>query len=677
MKASCRHHLVFIFALLAFSILFVLPVATEVAAASPDTTEVAAASPDTSDNAGQAAALAEDYYDVWFDGTLGMNKLIDYKGRAGLPAYYDGATDVHEQVLASDGKVMLPKNAGATVRYDYVLNGWYDVTNGVYYGKDRLGTEVPVSGNTVFYADWVPASYNLGTSAREKVSGQPDTTDFITTHLFDYNEMFNLRSAESVDAGYAALTSDTHREYWRMKSDGSSLGFAFLNWAYNDAAKYGNIAALEGLDGKNQNKANITQGILNDPIKESLFTHSNGLGRTYVGTGDYLYQYVDDPNDANYGYYYYDSAKNGASYNQAENRFYVYAQPEKVHEQKLNKNAWVNKRPNVETTAFLPFNDNDSGVYNEKDGSINYWFGMESGIDFWLPNDSGTNGNKADTGKDMEFRFSGDDDVWVYVDDTLVLDLGGIHGAHGGTVNFSTGEVATQANGDEWTTTPLPTVSAGNHKLTIYYLERGSSQSNCSIYFNIAPKYSLSVLKKDADDGSLLAGAEFGVYKDAACTVPAELWGNVEETGPSIHELTTAANGEATGYGLVAGNTYYVKELKAPEGYEAAAGTVYSIKLNSDGSVEKADGMQLSVDPSSKKLILTVNNKKKEVPPIPDPTPDPNPTPDSNSTPSKSASGQLPNTGDSFSAQCAAMIAMLSVAFMAAAAYRIRRYKRM
>lgn len=85
MKTSCRHHLVFIFALLAFSILFVLTVATEVAAASPDTTEVAAASPDTSDNAGQAAAPAEGYYDVWFDGTLGMNKLIDYKGRAGCP----------------------------------------------------------------------------------------------------------------------------------------------------------------------------------------------------------------------------------------------------------------------------------------------------------------------------------------------------------------------------------------------------------------------------------------------------------------------------------------------------------------------------------------------------------------------------------------------------------------
>lgn len=336
MKATRRHHLVFIFALLACSILFALPVAAEAAAASPN----------TSDNAGRAtAAPAEDHYDVWFDGTVGMSMLIRNSRHAGLPAWYDGATDVHEQVLASDGKVVLPENAGTTVRYDYVLNGWYDVIHGVYYGRDRLGTEVPVSGNTVFYADWVPASYNLGTSAREKVSGQPDTTDFITTHLFDYNEMFNLRSAKSVNAGYATLTSDKHLEYWRMMSDGSSLGFAFLNWAYNDAADYGNIAALAGLNGSNLNKTNITQGILNDSIKEDLFTHSNGLGRTYVGTGDYLYQYVDDPSDADYGYYYYDSAKNGASYNQAESRFYVYAQPEKVHEQKLNKTLGLIRNP--------------------------------------------------------------------------------------------------------------------------------------------------------------------------------------------------------------------------------------------------------------------------------------------------------------------------------------------
>lgn len=128
-------------------------------------------------------------------------------------------------------------------------------------------------------------------------------------------------------------------------------------------------------------------------------------------------------------------------------------------------------------TAFLPFNDNTAGVYNEKDGTINYWLGMQSTIDFWLPNDPYTGGNKSDKNLSMEFYFSGDDDVWVFVDDTLVLDLGGIHGARTGSINFSTGEVETQIRQlDDGTavyaTTQLPDkIKSGNHKLTIYYLE--------------------------------------------------------------------------------------------------------------------------------------------------------------------------------------------------------------
>ncbi len=639
-----------------------------------------------------------DHYDVWFDGTVGMEQLIAGGSKAGLPCYYAGATDTYEEVAKTDGKVTLPKSAGQPSSYDYVLNGWYDVTNDKYYSKDKLGTEIAISGNAVFYADWVPASYNLGTSSRTKVSNQPDTSDFITTNVFDYNELFNLRSANS---SQTKLSSSTHLESWQL--DRTSLDFSFLNWAYNDAAGYGNIGALGNLDDKNQNKSDITPSILKDSNKETLlgalFGKSSSLGRTYVGTGNYLYQYVDNSSDDNYGYYYYDSSKNGASYNQKDGRFCLYTQPEKVHGQKRSGNSWVDK--GEETTAFLPFNDNDSGVYNEKDGSINYWFGMQSSIDFWLPNNSGTGGNIADTGKEMEFKFSGDDDVWVFVDDQLVLDLGGIHGKRGGTINFSKGTVETEVSKDKWSTADLPTVSAGNHTLTIYYLERGSSQSNCSIYFNIAPKYALTLAKKDAESGNPLAGAEFGVYTDTDCTKPAELWDNVEEKGSSVNEFKTNDDGIATGYGLVAGNTYYVKELKAPDGYECDASKVYSITLNNDGTVIKPDGVDLVVDSSSKKLTLTVSNTKKEVaPPSPDPDPEPAPdpdpdpdtdsdtdsdTPDSDSveTYSKGSSdqdssddaSQLPETSDSaFAFVSLAIVAACAVCVVSSARF-IRRRK--
>ncbi len=566
-----------------------------------------------------------DHYDVWFDGTVGMEKLIAGSSKAGLSYYYSGATDTHVQVSIEDGEVTLPETAGSPEKYDYVLNGWYDVTNKKYYSKDKLGTKISISGSAVFYADWVPANYNLGTSSRAKVSNQPDTSDFITTRVYDYNELFNLRSA---DSSQTSLTSDTHSEHWQLNQ--GSLDFAFLNWAYNDAAGYTNIASLANLDSKNQNKDDITPSILTDLNKDSLlnalFGQSSNLGRTYVGTGDYLYQYVEDSSDEHYGYYYYDSAKNGASYNQKDGRFYLYEQTEMVNKQKRVGNTWVDTGKQV--SAFLPFNDNESGIYNEKDGSINYWFGMQSSIDFWLPNDSGTGGNKADTGKDMEFQFSGDDDVWVFVDDQLVLDLGGIHGARGGSINFSTGEVKTEVSKDNWTTEDLPTVKAGNHTLTIYYLERGSSESNCSIYFNIAPKYALTLAKKDSESGKALEGAKFGVYTDAACSKPAELWDNVEEKGSSVNEFKTSENGSATAYGLVAGNTYYVKELKAPEGYDCDTAKVYTITLNKDGTVEKQDGVDLVADSSSKKLTLTVNNTKKDVTPDPDPDPEPSPDPD-------------------------------------------------
>ena len=77
---------------------------------------------------------------------------------------------------------------------------------------------------------------------------------------------------------------------------------------------------------------------------------------------------------------------------------------------------------------FAPFENIDSSSHD-------YHFGMHVGTEFMMPHDGKVNN------KPMVFEFTGDDDVWVFIDGVLVLDMGGIHLAFNGSINFATGEV--------------------------------------------------------------------------------------------------------------------------------------------------------------------------------------------------------------------------------------------
>lgn len=125
---------------------------------------------------------------------------------------------------------------------------------------------------------------------------------------------------------------------------------------------------------------------------------------------------------------------------------------------------------------------------------------MNLGAEFYMPEDGKVNN------QDMMFDFTGDDDVWVFIDGVLVLDLGGIHQALDGSINFSTGEIKydkKQSHGD----TPAGTITqafknAGKtwdpvayktHYLSFFYLERGDGGSNCKIKFNLPVKPSKAI----------------------------------------------------------------------------------------------------------------------------------------------------------------------------------------
>lgn len=129
-------------------------------------------------------------------------------------------------------------------------------------------------------------------------------------------------------------------------------------------------------------------------------------------------------------------------------------------------------------------------------------------------------------GNDMVFEFSGDDDVWVYIDGVLVLDIGGVHNAASGSINFANGNVTVGNNNnlnlrqlfaDAKTTGDF--VSGENrfadytmHTINFYYLERGEGDSNCKLKFNLptVPKKSVTVEKQLSNtDKEKYADVEF------------------------------------------------------------------------------------------------------------------------------------------------------------------------
>lgn len=172
--------------------------------------------------------------------------------------------------------------------------------------------------------------------------------------------------------------------------------------------------------------------------------------------------------------------------------------------------------PSSATVDFAKKTDLLKKLYNiDYDVEKNFFFGMEMKMEFMMPV-GGKTGNDTDgDGKsdyDMEFYFTGDDDVWVYIDDVLFLDLSGIHRHVGGKIDFVNGTVSyyqlNSAGDGEVYSDPYVTYSfaeilsaAGKtgtinlnskgtfedysfHTFNFYYMERGSGSSVCSINFN-------------------------------------------------------------------------------------------------------------------------------------------------------------------------------------------------
>ncbi|MBQ7521865.1 MAG: Cna B-type domain-containing protein [Clostridia bacterium] len=224
--------------------------------------------------------------------------------------------------------------------------------------------------------------------------------------------------------------------------------------------------------------------------------------------------------------YSYDSLTDGNRYYSSGN---IYVQKaENGHDRSSKNFVTVGEMSANDETGFYPFNGNQSigSSYNGREG-INYGFGMRLDIPFNLTKD-GTLTGKDGSKKDIIFNFSGDDDIWVFLDGKLVLDMGGDHGRVTGSINFNVDKDSVHIDNVTSSFTDKRRVQAGSktsynaklsdsfsgaytrgreydmyktHTMTVFYMERGMFESNLRVNFNFQPlKNTLTIEEKTLFD---------------------------------------------------------------------------------------------------------------------------------------------------------------------------------
>ncbi len=317
------------------------------------------------------------------------------------------------------------------------------------------------------------------------------------------------------------------------------------------------------------------------------------LGKVYEDVS-FPFELMDNyhENEPGVSYWVYDSDLKSLEMKKTSNDEYYLYEDETQPKKGWSKNM-DSKGDAKETYGFFPFNSGS----NNGARSYNYGYAAKLEIKFRLTEDGQV--EKETTGDekaDIKFDFSGDDDVWVFIDGHLALDMGGVHSPAHGTLNFATREYTISSVKKSAGSSSLETKGSfqidgfenekydtREHTLTMFYMERGMWESNMKISFNFPDENQLEVQKKvDTSDVNDLFKTTFNDQKIFEFSIRnlATHFAPQTVTSTEAQEPPVEFNPAFEGISATAdANTF--TQL---EGYEGHSGVAYWLAKESDSS---------------------------------------------------------------------------------------------
>ncbi len=352
------------------------------------------------------------------------------------------------------------------------------------------------------------------------VTGENGVSDFAKTRWNVWTKTGTQGAAESTEEG-----ASVQGLFSALRVDGQPVDHAdYATLPYGNAIDNSNREAFNTIDGLDVTLTiNGSSTEVTLPALDGISVHINDMFKkedVLVDESDptqgYAKKYWDlefpllaTTNEYGINTYVYDSSSTEyifqASFDDANNTADAVLTPVDSWSLNLDSKGTGN--------GFFPFNyTKDKTTYTGEDAIYHYAFNYD--MEFYIP----MSGTYAD-GEDVVFEFSGDDDVLVYIDDVLVLDNGGLHGARSASINFTDATISYQyamnvdaedglvesttensvvysygqtaddgLNGDELAALEkLDEVRSDGdyHTFSFYYVERGSTDSNCEMSFNL------------------------------------------------------------------------------------------------------------------------------------------------------------------------------------------------